>query len=157
MRLLQIIFGRGGQGAQPPAPSPKPSPPTPYIILRKSRPKASISLKLKGGWEGSLRGGRGACGPPALPLYIKCISMLSKRTPLVYKGLRSGYWSRGSGGVPEGSPKALRLGSGVADRPSPGSLGPFLSWVATPACLQPEQSQGHISPHLQGREAQACS
>jgi hypothetical protein len=93
----------------------------------------------------------------ALPLYIKCILMLSKRTPLVYKGLRSGYWSRGSGGVPEGSPKALRLGSGVADRPSPGSLGPFLSWVATPACLQPEQSQGHISPHLQGREAQACS
>jgi len=44
---------------------------------------------------------------------------------------------------------------GVADRSLPGSMRPFLSWVATPACFHPEQSQGLLGPHLQGREAQA--
>ena len=64
---------------------------------------------------------------------------------------------RSSGGEPEGSPQALLLGGGVADRFAPGSLRPLCSWVAAPACYHPEQSQGLQSPHLQGREAQALS
>ena len=56
--------------------------------------------------------------------------------------------------MPEGSPGALPLGGGVADRPFPGSMGQRLSRVATPACFYAEQSQGLQSPHLLGREAQ---
>ena len=48
----KYFLGQGARGRRPLVPYPKPPPPTP--ILRKSRPNASISLKVKGGCAASL-------------------------------------------------------------------------------------------------------
>jgi hypothetical protein len=63
MRLLRIIFVRGGQGF-PQAGR------LGHCPLSQTLSPNPLYLKLKGGWEGSLRGGRGALykKPPGPPL-----------------------------------------------------------------------------------------
>jgi len=67
-------------------------------------------------------------------------------------------YQEGSGVQEEGLRAALRPSSWAAVWqivPALGPKRPCRSWVATPACFHPEQSQGLPSPYLQGREAQA--
>jgi hypothetical protein len=63
LRLLQIVFGRGGQGfpqaeslCHCPCPLYQTLSPNPLRCFKEIEALASISPKLKGGGEGSLRG-----------------------------------------------------------------------------------------------------